>query len=521
MSTTAQQVRTEVETPETELPEGWVLALLPEVCELNPPKPAANALPPGADVSFVPMPAVDADLGAITKAEKRPFVKVRKGYTAFRDNDVLMAKITPCMENGKAAVARGLENGLGFGSTEFHVFRSNGAILPDYLYHFIRQDSFRRSAENEMTGSVGQKRVPVDFLEETSIPVPPLPEQERIIQKLNQLVNNTRLVRNRLHKLPKILKHLREAVLAAACSGKLTVEWRREHPDVEPASSLLKRIVLSRKGQKSRDARGRQESSDGDDEVNRWDIPEMWEWCRVDQIATVSLGGTPSRKVAAYWGGDIAWVSSGEVANCRIRKTNETISDLGLEKSNAKLYPRGTVLIAMIGEGKTRGQAAILEIEACTNQNAAGLIVEPGTVNSEYVWLWALSEYERTRAVGRGGNQPALNGEKVRNLEVPLPPVEEQQEIVRRVEALFKLADAIEKRVATVSFRAERLTQAILAKALRGELVPIEAELARREGREYEPASMLLEKIKTGSSKDEARRARTRIRWRVGSSSHG
>jgi type I restriction enzyme, S subunit len=115
------------------------------------------------------MPAVDAEKGAITKPEARPFGKVRKGYTSFREDDVIMAKITPCMENGKAAIARALHNGLGFGSTEFHVFRSNGAILPDFLYHFIRQESFRKAAEHEMTGSVGQKRVPASFLDSVEI----------------------------------------------------------------------------------------------------------------------------------------------------------------------------------------------------------------------------------------------------------------------------------------------------------------------------------------------------------------
>jgi type I restriction enzyme S subunit len=158
----------------------------------------------------------------------------------------------------------------------------------------------------------------------------------------------------------------------------------------------------------------------------------------------------------------------------------------------------------MIGEGKTRGQAAILNIDASTNQNVAGLVFDAGSVVSDFVWYWALSEYERNRAVGRGGAQPALNGEKVRALTLPLPPFDEQTEIVRRVEALFKLADAIEKRVVAATRRAEKLTQAILAKAFRSELVPTEAELARREGRSYEPASALLQRIKAARLSEKA-----------------
>jgi type I restriction enzyme, S subunit len=155
-----------------QLAEGWVRIKLPEVCALNPPKPPPASLPADASVSFVPMPAVDAEEGAIVNPVPRAFSEVRKGFTAFRDGDVIMAKITPCMENGKAAIARGLLNGLGFGSTEFHVLRSTGTVLPEYVYYFIRQESFRRSAEQDMTGSVGQKRVPGTFLEDAATASP-------------------------------------------------------------------------------------------------------------------------------------------------------------------------------------------------------------------------------------------------------------------------------------------------------------------------------------------------------------
>src|SRR5262249_4048318 len=132
----------------------------------DPPKPPANTLAPDALVTFVPMPAVDAERGEITHPQLRPFSDVRRGFTAFREDDVIMAKITPCMENGKAAIARNLREGFGYGSTEFHVLRPKEGILSEFIYHFIRQESYRRLAESEMTGSVGQKRVPVSFLEQ-------------------------------------------------------------------------------------------------------------------------------------------------------------------------------------------------------------------------------------------------------------------------------------------------------------------------------------------------------------------
>lgn len=182
------------------------------------------------------------------------------------------------------------------------------------------------------------------------------------------------------------------------------------------------------------------------------------------------LGGTPSRKIAEYWGGDVPWVSSGEVANCRISATRERITERGLKNSNAKLYPAGTVLIAMIGEGKTRGQAAILDIAAATNQNAAGALVDPEVLDSEFTWRWALSEYERTRAVGRGGNQPALNGQKVRELTISIPPLDEQREIVRRVDEALHLFTRLEHSVRAAETALQAAARGALSRAFRGEL---------------------------------------------------
>ena len=184
------------------------------------------------------------------------------------------------------------------------------------------------------------------------------------------------------------------------------------------------------------------------------------------------LGGTPSRKTPSYWNGGIPWISSGEVANCRITQTRETISQDGLANSNAKLYPAGTVLIAMIGEGKTRGQSAILDIEASTNQNVAGVLADSSFVSPEYLWRWALAQYETTRAVGRGGNQPALNGQKVRELMIPIPPLEEQRYIEDRAERLLMLADSLTERIEAAVARVKRVSDAVSAKAFHGDLAP-------------------------------------------------
>ena len=164
----------------------WPLKPLGEVCEINPRLAPAESPSPDVQVSFIPMAAIDEGFGLVSRPETRGYGEVAKGYTSFRDGDVLFAKITPCMQNGKAAIARSLRGGLGFGSTEFHVLRPRPGLLSEWVFAFIRQPSFRSAAEASFTGSAGQQRVPAEFLRKTFIPVPPLAEQERLISLLDQ-----------------------------------------------------------------------------------------------------------------------------------------------------------------------------------------------------------------------------------------------------------------------------------------------------------------------------------------------
>jgi len=159
---------------------------LSQACFINPKKSELRLPSKDLPVSFVPMAAVDEQFGCIVDSEARPLGEVQKGFTYFREGDVLLAKITPCMENGKAAIARGLVNGIGFGSTEFHVLRPKEGVLPEWVYYFVRSSTFRAEAATRMTGSAGQQRVPVSFLEEKTIPIPSVEEQHRIIRLLQQ-----------------------------------------------------------------------------------------------------------------------------------------------------------------------------------------------------------------------------------------------------------------------------------------------------------------------------------------------
>jgi type I restriction enzyme, S subunit len=170
-----------------QLPVGWEIKKLGEVCQIKPPKEEAKQRLSDTDiVSFVPM----SDLGIQTKTfslnENKPLSEVVGSYTYFAENDVLLAKITPCFENGKLGIARNLTNGVGFGSSEYIVFRSKGQIEVEYLFYFLSQNSFRKSGASVMTGAVGHKRVPKDFIENYPILLPSLHEQKRIVAILDE-----------------------------------------------------------------------------------------------------------------------------------------------------------------------------------------------------------------------------------------------------------------------------------------------------------------------------------------------
>ncbi|WP_084220818.1 restriction endonuclease subunit S [Pseudoxanthomonas sp. J31] len=167
-------------------PQGWREVSILDVCQLNPSLTRNEWPSDDALVSFVPMSAVDENRGVIAYPEERPFSEVKKGYTPFRTGDVLFAKVTPCMENGKVAIAEGLRSGIGFGSTEFHVLRPNPELLtPEYVFYFVRQPWFRLQAASAFVGTGGLQRVPPGFFKRVRLPLPPLPEQQRIVEVLH------------------------------------------------------------------------------------------------------------------------------------------------------------------------------------------------------------------------------------------------------------------------------------------------------------------------------------------------
>ncbi|MBC3805690.1 restriction endonuclease [Acetobacterium fimetarium] len=174
---------TEDEIP-FDIPENWKWVRITDIFEINPRNNVSDEL----GVSFIPMALIDDGYVSNFTYEVRPWGDVKKGYTHFQDGDIVMAKITPCFQNLKSALIINLENRIGAGTTELHVLRSHSNICREFFMWFIKSPIFVSTCEKNMTGTAGQKRVPTDVLKEYVVPLPPLEEQKRIVEKIEELL---------------------------------------------------------------------------------------------------------------------------------------------------------------------------------------------------------------------------------------------------------------------------------------------------------------------------------------------
>ena len=194
--------------------KNWDTKKISQVCIIKPPKSEAKSkLNANDKVSFLPMEDLGIEQMYATSAKEKSLDEVIGSYTYFADNDVLLAKITPCFENGKIGIARNLTNGIGFGSSEYFVFRPNNNLLPEYLYHFLTNELFRQEGHKRMTGAVGHKRVPIEFIENYFIPIPSLSEQHRIVAILDEAFASIAIAKENAEKNLKNAREVFESFL--------------------------------------------------------------------------------------------------------------------------------------------------------------------------------------------------------------------------------------------------------------------------------------------------------------------
>lgn len=486
------------------VPAGWSFASIADVTERRVDQRA-----PSKATRYI-------DIGSIDRESKRvgdvAFVEPSTAPTRARQwvraGDVLVSMTRPNL-NAVAIVDEQLDGAVA--STGFDILRAKG-VLPKWLYYRVRSDAFVRDICGGVQGIVYPAVRPADVRRHV-LPIPPVPEQARIVEAIESYLSRLDDAVASLRRAQTRLEGYRTSVLKAAVEGRLVPTEaalaRAEKRDYEPADVLHRRILAERRrrweeaelakmfaaGKPPKDDKwkNRYEPCEAPDAAALPKLPEGWCWSSLGQAFVVTVGATPSRAKPEYWNGTTPWVSSGEVAFCRIKRTRETISAAGLQNSSTKLNPAGSVLLGMIGEGKTRGQAAILDIPACGNQNAAAIWVSETPIPPEYVYHYLVGQYEVTRLRSSGNNQPALNKARVEAIAIPLPPLREQARIVEVLESQLTLIDAIRRDAATQLRRIERLRQSVLTAAFQGKLSDQYSS--------DEPAEQLLRRIRNGGHK--------------------
>jgi type I restriction enzyme S subunit len=382
----------------------------------------------------------------------------------------------------------------------FKVIPNLNAVTPRFLYWLLKHE-VRQLANSQHAHGLAMMHINRGPFLEHAVLLPPLVEQHRIVAKVEELMalydrleaaqNDRECQRDALraaslHRLiaseagrgvdsdvrlffkssprlitrPEHVAPIRKAILDLAVRGRLV----QQDTDDQPASSLIADIQRGR----VRVRKGSSSEPVGNEEETFLALPPGWAMTTIGSLFDIYVGATPSRDDPSLWNGDIPWVSSGEVAFNRIKSTRESITARAVGDSITRLHPPGTVMLGMIGQGKTRGQPAILDVAAAHNQNCASIRVSATPIPSEFIY-WVLAQrYEVTRVLAEGGSQPALNGNKVRSIPLALPPLAEQHRIVAKVDTLMSVCDELEMALSSTQVARARLLLALLHDSLNG-----------------------------------------------------
>lgn len=345
-----------------------------------------------------------------------------------------------------------------------HIFRvdfSDEQFDRDFLK--LALDVNTQGYIEQAQGGVGLAHITKAKLNSSLLPAPPLAQQRLIAAAMRASEAKRQSTAAHLAAARRAVENFRLSILAAACSGRLTSSWRENHEIGETGSELVAAIGAARRARLGHRFRPVAESP-----VN-FDLPDGWTLTTIGALVDVATGATPLRTRDEYYGGRVPWVTSGAVNAGYITGAKEYITELAIRETNAKVFDPGTLLVAMYGEGQTRGRVAELRIAAATNQAVAALLFdEVNECLRDYIRIFLLENYERIRQLSFGGVQPNLSLGVIRDTHVPLPPLAEQVEIVHRVNELLAIAAALHRRIDTAANRVQLSSRAILVKAFRG-----------------------------------------------------
>ena len=377
------------------------------------------------------------------------------------------------------------------------------SMVNDYAYYFLQ--SKYQQINTRAKGS-GTPHVDPDLLWNYKFPIPPLAEQHRIVAKIEELFSELDKGIENLKTALAQLKVYRQALLKHAFEGKLTTQWREQNKDkLETASALQQRI------QTERAARYQQQLADwqavgqkgikpkapkllppltNEELTELPELPKNWCWVKVGVVGRVGTGITPLKgRSDFYANGNIPWVTSGALNDNFVTEASDYVTELALKQTNLHIYPKHTLLIALYGEGKTRGKCSELLIEATTNQAIAAIVLDGTSEKLRKYMKWFFQKnYSDIRLKSSGGVQPNLNLGIIENTLFPMCSTEEASYIVDSIESKLSEIEQLEQTITTALQQSEALRQSILKKAFSGTLVAQDAN--------DEPASVLLARIK-------------------------
>lgn len=391
----------------------WQLMSLSDLAEFDPSAPRNGVLSTDTEVAFLPMAGLDSDEVVVMPSETRALCEVMTGFTYFQNGDVLVAKITPCFENGKTAEVN-MTFKHGFGSTEFHVIRADRSqLIPRYLVHFLRQSWVRDMGQRRMTGSAGQRRVPRAFLKELSIPVPPLSEQERIAGILDKA--------DRIRRKPE--------------------------QSVAEANALIRSVFLERFGDPLTNQRG---------------LPKA----RIKAFGAVVTGNTPSRSNADNFGTAIEWIKSDNIntPNHFLTSAEEYLSETG--RILGRTAPAGSTLVTCIaGSPSVIGNAALADREVAFNQQINAVIPNE-TTDPYFLYCQFLVGKRLIQANSTNSMKGMVSKGKFQEIEFLKPSQGEQKDFGD----FFKRAVGMTGQLREACAKGRELFESLSTRAFRGEL---------------------------------------------------
>ena len=458
------------------LPGEWRWERLGDVAPVNPRRPL-DTLDDEDEIAFVPMAAVEAETGRIDVSSRRKARDVRQGFTRFFPGDVIFAKITPCMENGKIAIVPDIPHRIGCGSTEFHVMFPDD-VLPSYLYHWVSRRFFRETAEFNMTGTAGQKRVPPDFIRNAVIPVPPRPIQERIVARIDALFAEIDDGEAALARARADLATWRKSLLKAAVTGALTADWRAANPPAETGAALLARILADRRTRWLADPRNKGKRYTEPPRHVAEDLPDLpqgWTWASLAQAAFISGGLTVDAKRKPVDPIDLPYL---RVANVQRGHLDlRAVKTVTVDRSavDGLLLRDGDILLNEGGDRDKIGRGWVYEgqIPVCLHQNHVFKARPANDAISPFLVSMYLNELGRRFFIDKGKqttNLASISLSKISTAPVPIIPRNEAAEILNVYNG-YSLPET-DSGMDEVGSASTTLRQSVLAAAFRGALLP-------------------------------------------------